>query len=31
MAQKVSVKGEDTHPIFQYLTEEAKNWALKIL
>ncbi|HZI02005.1 MAG TPA: glutathione peroxidase, partial [Flavisolibacter sp.] len=24
MAQKVSVKGEDTHPIFQYLTEEAK-------
>lgn len=24
MAEKVSVKGDDTHPIFKYLTEEAK-------
>ena len=24
MAEKVSVKGDDIHPLFKYLTEEAK-------
>ena len=29
MAQKVSVKGEDIHPLFKYLTEEAKKMGIE--
>jgi glutathione peroxidase len=29
MAEKVSVKGEDIHPIFQYLTDEAKKMGIE--
>jgi glutathione peroxidase len=29
MAEKVSVKGEDIHPLFKYLTEEAKKMGIE--
>ena len=29
MAEKVSVKGDDIHPIFQYLTDEAKKMGIE--
>jgi len=29
MAEKVSVKGEDMHPLFKYLTEEAKKMGIE--
>ena len=29
MAEKVSVKGEDIHPLFRYLTEEAKKMGIE--
>lgn len=29
MAEKVSVKGEDIHPLFKYLTEEAKKMGVE--